>query len=92
MIVKSKTGISNIILGLECTIAETEKDFEKIKEISEISKGIDLDINQVQEIDTAYFQMLLSLKAWTEHKKIPFSISGTSNPINEISKLYGVEL
>ena len=92
MILKSKAGILNIVLDSECTIAETEDDFEKLKNIDELPKKIELITDKIQEIDTAYFQMLLSIKAWAEQNKIPFTISETSTSIEEISELYGIKL
>lgn len=92
MIVKSKSDILNIILDSECTIAEIQEDFDKIKNLPETTEKIELVVDKLEEIDTAYFQMLLSLKAWAKQNKGSFSVSGTAAPIEEISKLYGVEL
>lgn len=92
MIVKSKSGVFNIILESECTIAETLEDFDKFKDLSEIPENIEINVGNLEEIDTAYFQMLLSLKVWAGQNERSFSVSGKSASIEEISELYGVKL
>jgi len=92
MIINSQGSILNIVLDSECTIAEVKNDFYKIKEMPQLPGNIEIAVDKLEDIDTAYFQMLLSLKAWAGQKEIPFKISGKSAGLDEISRLYGVEL
>ncbi len=92
MNVRTENSILLIDLPSECTIVKTEADIKTLRSClaSEELKKIELNAEAVEEIDTAYFQMLLSLKATAEHQGIPFSISGMSQEIRKIEELYGV--
>ncbi|OQX27266.1 MAG: hypothetical protein BWK80_06190 [Desulfobacteraceae bacterium IS3] len=91
MNIRTENGTLLIDLPSECTIVKTEADTEKLRSfVSEELKKIELNAEAVEEIDTAYFQMLLSLKATAAHHKIPFSVSGMSHEIRKVEELYGV--
>jgi len=86
---------SGLILTLppECTIAKSEADTDRIRAmISGDIKQIELRTEAVKEMDTAYLQMLLSLKTTAERKGIPFPVSGVSAEIKRVCELYGVEI
>ncbi len=91
MIIKTKNQIAHIILDSECVISKAEADLEKLKSVfSHKISQIELDTSAVQEMDTAYFQLLLSLKATADQHNIHLIFQGNSDKIQEIGELYGI--
>jgi len=92
MNIRTENGTLRIDLPSECTIVKTEEHTETLRSFfaSEKLKKVELNAEAVEEIDTAYFQMLLSLKATAAHEGIPFLISGMSHEIQKVEELYGV--
>lgn len=82
-----------IELPQECTIVKAGTDRDKIGNfISEDIEAIELQIESVKGMDTAYLQLLLSLKITAEQKGIPFLITGCSAEIGRVCELYGTEI
>lgn len=81
-----------ITLPQTCTIAETEADADKLRAFPERMKKIEVYAQDTDEMDTAYFQLLLSLKAAAFHREISCSVAGISQAVREIVGLYGAEL
>ncbi|MBF0112395.1 MAG: hypothetical protein HQK74_06640, partial [Desulfamplus sp.] len=51
-------------------------------------QNINIFAQDVKECDTAYLQMLLSLKATAEHQGVLFKVKTSSDVIDEIWSLY----
>jgi anti-anti-sigma regulatory factor len=93
MKITSQNGVLTIALGSECTIAMAEADTEKLKTyVSGTLNRIELKAQAVEEIDTAYLQIPLSLKAAADKIGIPFSVSELSPEFERVCNLYGVNL
>lgn len=93
MNIRKEEGRILIELPAECTIAKAEDDTDKIRAcLSEDIKQIELLTEAVKEIDTAYLQLLLSLKVTAERRGIPFLVSGSSAEIERVCELYGAEI
>jgi anti-anti-sigma regulatory factor len=92
MNITKENGTLFIDLPSECTIVKTEEHIKMLRSFfmpAELKK-VELNAEAVEEIDTAYFQMLLSLKATAEHHKIPLSVSGMSHEVQKTEELYGL--
>jgi anti-anti-sigma regulatory factor len=92
--VNIRKGDSGLILTLppECTIAKAEVDTDRIRAmISGDIKQIEVHTEAVKEIDTAYLQMLLSLRITADRQGISFMISRCCTEIKRVCELYGVE-
>ncbi len=93
MNIRNEDGRLILTLPPECTIVKAEADTDRIRAvISEDIKQIELDTDAVKEMDTAYLQILLSLKTTAERKGIPFLVSGGSAEIRRVCELYGAEI
>jgi hypothetical protein len=88
----SETQVMTIIPEPECGIAEAVGDYEIIKNIPGELKEIRLISDQIKEMDTGYFQLLLSVKSMAAEKNIAFTVSGKSRALDEVCRLYGQEL
>ena len=85
--------ILTIALPYECLISNVEADTDKIRPlISRELKKIEVQSEAVEEADTAYLQLLLSLKATADHQKVLLSVSGISPELERVCGLYGVML
>lgn len=87
-----ETGAMILTLPSDCTIARVEAETEKIRLQLESADRIELNAEAVEQIDTAYLQVLLSLKKTAEARGIVFSVSGMSDAILRACELYGVTL
>lgn len=87
-------GLTSIFLDPECSIRETENDLKCIlnhfKSTNSIRKII-INAEKVSEIDTAYFQFLLSLLQYCKEKEINFE-SESTHTLNAIQKYYGINI
>jgi len=92
MKIDTENGRLTITLPSVCTIAETEADADKLRTFFKDPEEIILHAETVEEMDTAYFQLLMSLKTKAYHKSVPFSIQGMPPAVREIISLYGQEL
>ncbi len=91
MNIRTEKQTAYIVLDAECTIIKTEADTEKLKRLSyDDIKHIELHIEAVREMDTAYFQMLLSLTATAEQRAIKLVLHGENDEIRRIGQLYGI--
>ncbi len=77
-------------LGRECTIADVEAHTEKLRSMLKDGMKIEVDAGDVEEMDTAYFQLLLSLKASSDQSGAGFFIADMSDRVREVFDLYGV--
>lgn len=86
-----KEGVLTVTLNSECTIANAEAHTRQIRSlVSDETAQIEVRANAVEEMDTAYFQMILSLKATADTRKIPFEMTEASSEILRLCELYGV--
>jgi len=90
--IDTENGQLTISLPSVCTIAETEADADKLRTFFKEPEEIIVYAEDVDEMDTAYFQLLLSLKTKAYHKSVPFSVQSMSPAVREIIALYGIEL
>lgn len=90
MIEKSEDGDLSITLPSECTIADVEAHADKLR--SQISgvRRVELNAKALEEIDTAYLQLLLSLRSTLDERDIDFSLADLSDVLDEALKLYGM--
>ena len=92
MIIEKKDNTLIITLDEDCTIINVEADYDKIRGCALETDGIEVIAVQVQEMDTAYFQLLLSIRATAVKNNISFRISNTAGPVREIEAVYGIFL
>lgn len=75
-----------------CTIAEVEAAADKLRSMPDDVTALKIDAAGVSEMDTAFFQLLLSLKATMEIRGKPFQMSAESSEVRGLYELYGVRL
>ncbi len=93
MKIRDEQGVLVVILDSECTIAKAEAHTHQLRSlISDKTGRIEVRAGAAEEMDTAYFQMLLSLKATADTRKIPFEMPEASSEILRLCELYGVTL
>lgn len=80
-----------VSLSSACTIAEVEADFDTIRSLPEEIETINIKAGAVEEVDTAYLQLLLSIKQTAQERGILFRVKEASDEISDICSLYGVE-
>jgi hypothetical protein len=90
MIIEKEENATIFVLASECTIADVEADTDKIRALINTRPGrIEVRAGSLEEIDTAYLQLLLSLASTAEHWDIPFSVSNTPVALRKACALYG---
>jgi anti-anti-sigma regulatory factor len=75
----------------ECTIVEAEASADRLRRLSKNLTKIIVRAEKIQEIDTAYFQILVALKTFADQQHIPCTM-GLSPAVNDMCLLYGIEL
>ncbi len=90
MIEKSEDGTLKITLLSECTIADVEAHADRLRSQIGGVERVELNAQALEEIDTAYLQLLLSLKATMDEMDARFSLAGLSSVLDEALKLYGI--
>jgi anti-anti-sigma regulatory factor len=75
----------------ECTIVEAEATVDRLRQLSENLTRIVVRAEKIQEIDTAYFQVLVALKSFADQQRIPCTME-LSPAVNDICQLYGIDL
>ncbi|MFH1135611.1 MAG: STAS domain-containing protein [Pseudomonadota bacterium] len=92
MLKKSGNGILKLTLSGECTIAEVESDTDKMR--SRFAQGqvdgVEISFKDLVELDTAYFQLILSLRATAHELGVPFKLTNDSPALAEAAELYGI--
>ncbi len=79
-------------LMAECTIIDVQTDLDQVRDLPNSLKKINLKCGAVNEIDTAYFQFLLALKAGTMESGVEFQVHEPSEIIRQVETLFGVLL
>jgi ABC-type transporter Mla MlaB component len=90
MFTRKQNDTISIRLNAACTIVDVESDTEKLKSLPDTIKKYSIDASDVQELDTAYLQMLLSLKATADFQTAAFEIKKTSEAFLETLYAYGI--
>jgi ABC-type transporter Mla MlaB component len=82
-----------LYLSNSATIFSIEEDFLKINDelVSNNLKFIEINTSQLEEIDTAYLQLILSIINTTDGI-FDLEITGDSESFSEILDLYGIKL
>ena len=75
----------------ECTIVEAEATADRLRQLSQNLTRIVVRAEKIQEIDTAYFQVLVALKTFADQRHIPCTMS-LSPAVDEMCQLYGIDL
>jgi anti-anti-sigma regulatory factor len=89
MIIKKQNRHLLITLPQDCTIGKVETDADKLRTKLRGIKSIDLSADSVEEMDTAYFQLLLSLVSTAEVHGIEIQVSHRSEVLDNIMIIYG---
>jgi len=89
MNIKKENNHLFITLPQICTIGKVEADADKLRSKLQGIKNIDLAGDSVEEMDTAYFQLLLSLMSTAEAQGIEIHESQHSDVMDNILTLYG---
>ena len=93
MIIEKNDDAAVLVLPAECTIADVEADTDKIRALINTRPGrIEVQAGTLEEIDTAYLQLLLSVALTAEHWDIPFSVSNTPEALRKACALYGEDI
>jgi len=92
MKVERDGGAWIVVLPAECTIAEVEADADKVRLFPEGVERIEVRGGEVEEVDTAYFQLLLSIRATARQRGIPFRLSEEAEALRRMGELYGIAL
>jgi hypothetical protein len=75
----------------ECTIVEAEATADRLRQLSKNLTQIVVRAENIQEIDTAYFQILVALKTFADQQHIPCAME-LSSTVNDMGLLYGIDL
>ena len=93
MIIEKNNDAKILVLPAECTIVEVEADADKIRSFINTRPGrVEVQAGSLEEIDTAYLQLLLSLASTAERWDIPFSVSNTPDALRKACALYGEDI
>jgi hypothetical protein len=76
---------------IECTIVEAEATADRLRQLSKDLSKIVVRAERIQEIDTAYFQVLVALKTFADQRRIP-CVMEISPAVNDMCQLYGINL
>jgi ABC-type transporter Mla MlaB component len=89
---KIKNRCLSLTLAPECTIVDVERDADLIRPLFENIEQARVDGSRVEELDAAYFQLLLSIRRTAESLGIRFEMARPSGKIAEACLLYGLSL
>jgi ABC-type transporter Mla MlaB component len=92
MIIKKQKDRLLITLPQDCTIGKVEADADKLRTKLKGIKNIDISGGLVEEMDTAYFQLLLSLMSTAEVHGMEIHVGQRSEAMDRILTVYGENL
>lgn len=75
----------------ELTIYHVEEFSEKVKKLIASAESLYVDLSQLDKIDTAGFQLLVSLQKRCEASQKPFEINGIANSVHNFMLLFGFD-
>jgi len=91
MKISKRKGKLNVTIEPECTIIDVEEDTDKIRSRMNDVTSIVVKADGVTEMDTAYFQLILSLMNTADELGIEFSIPKMSEEVKGLFDTYGVK-
>lgn len=91
MIVESEGGIITINLEPECTIASVEVDRDKIRPLLDDAEKVSIIADKVEEIDTAYLQLILSIMETSHEWGFGCELKDSSDQVKEIFEIYSIK-
>ena len=93
MLIEGGNGIIRIVLIGECTVAEVEADTDKLRSRVNQSRidGVEVSVKGLKELDTAYFQLILSLRATADELGVSFKALDGSPVLAELVELFGLD-
>lgn len=89
--IRTEKGAMIVVLPVEGTITEAEAATDEIRSRLDGAVRIEVQAEALRMIDTAYLQMVLSLKRTADEWGVPFSVSGISDALRAACELYGVK-
>ncbi len=82
-----------LILAKECTLRQLQTKKQRLKQIFQKNfKTLTIDVSKLEVIDTAFFQVLLSIIKTCKTSKKKYEIKGSSKALDEILSCYGIVL
>ncbi len=81
-----------IELASECTIVDVEADSDRLRDLPDYLRKINLKAGRLEEIDTAYFQLLLALKSGARQQGVKLQMHDAPEVLQQIEMLYGTAL
>ncbi|MBF0545292.1 MAG: STAS domain-containing protein [Candidatus Riflebacteria bacterium] len=83
------------ILPTETGIANVEPDMDRVRQAFSNTDGLKtviMNVDNVKEMDTAYFQLILSLYNTVDELGLEFHLNGESQAFLELLHSYGLKL
>jgi ABC-type transporter Mla MlaB component len=84
-------GILHVRPETEFTIYQAEDFIAQLARYMASFTAVHVDLSRVDKIDTAGFQLLVSLKKNCEEAQIPFSIDGIRDSTHNFTVLFGYD-
>ncbi|WP_263831751.1 STAS domain-containing protein [Sulfurospirillum oryzae] len=75
----------------ELTIYQVEEFSEKVKKLISSAERLYVDLSQLDKIDSAGFQLLVSLQKSCESSQKSFEINGITNSVHNFMLLFGFD-
>ncbi len=91
MKIQKKHKSVQVALNSDCTIIDAEADADKLRSLCDDMTACAIDASEVTEIDTAYLQLLLSLKTTAEAANIAFELRNVSSEFQSALEIYGLK-
>jgi len=92
MEVYKRKGEMTLALMPECAINDVESDADKLRSKINDVELITVKSDQVTEMDTAYFQLILSLMSTADEAGIQFSMPQMSDTVRDMFELFGLSI
>ncbi|QKJ65977.1 STAS domain-containing protein [Deefgea piscis] len=82
--------MTELILNGEQTIYQVRDTYQQLKSILNESKGLSLSLQQIQECDCAFVQLLLWAKQEAERQQQPLQLLQPTAELKELVSLLGL--
>lgn len=86
-----KQGILRARLGDALTMASAVDACDRLRQVSESSERLELDLSSLQDIDTAGVQILLALRKERQAKGHLLRMVQPSQPVQDVMSILGLE-
>lgn len=87
-----KRGLCKLAMEENMTIYVVDALKQEISQELENYDKFELDLNAVEEIDSAGIQLILALRAELMRKKKELILTAVSGPVARLMKIYGVSM